>query len=380
MFENQTDLSIQSTSAALFSLFNITVGISDMPPFEPTGQNKMVNYLTWILEFLILIGCVGNLLNLLVFSRAKMRQVSTFRYLCYLSLFDLLVLMICASEVVLRFGYQFDIRSSSIAVCRVHTFLTYSLTHLSSILLMVVSIDRAVVINRSTVPSKRGNRRKAKSSTLGRLLNPFTLISRLGFHPVDKVIILILILVTVLNSHYLIFLNLNEFKGDFKGETFFICYPAENSLYNTFLNDIWTWIDTSIYSVVPFVVMAVCSYVILISIRKKSQKFLNGLLEHGNQTNKQKIYKRIRRNRQVFYMLLLTNFYFLASLLPCCIAFAIFKGTESRSEIGQLLVHLLLYSNYSFNFIFYGVSSQRFREELRSAFGLAPARHESVKQ
>jgi len=74
-------------------------------------------------------------------------------------------------------------------------------------------------------------------------------------------------------------------------------------------------------------------------------------------------YKRLRRDRQLLYLLLLTNFYFIASSTPYCITFLLFKGVKDENALGQLTVHVLAYTNNAFNFIFYGISSQKYRQE-----------------
>ncbi len=95
---------------------------------------------------MILIGLFGNAINILVLSRNTMRNISTFRLLLFLSMFDFLVLSVCASDTLLSFGYEIDIRIYSIYICRFHTFLTYFLTHTSSIILTLISIERVFVV------------------------------------------------------------------------------------------------------------------------------------------------------------------------------------------------------------------------------------------
>jgi hypothetical protein len=99
-----------------------------------------------ILAITIVIGLCGNTVNITVFGRNSMRTVSTFRFLLYLSVFDLLVLLLCATDVFAQFRYNFEIRNVSTFMCRAHTFLTYFLPQCSSNILMAVSIDRALVV------------------------------------------------------------------------------------------------------------------------------------------------------------------------------------------------------------------------------------------
>jgi len=111
---------------------------------ETDFKEKLILYL---FPLILIIGLIGNSLNILIFSKKTVRSNSTFRFLLYLSIFDLLVLLVCTPDVFLRFGYQIHIRQISIYTCRLHTFLTYLFTHASSSTLMLISIDRALIIS-----------------------------------------------------------------------------------------------------------------------------------------------------------------------------------------------------------------------------------------
>lgn len=121
----------------------------------PEGDNKehLLNYVLVLMSALIVLGVFGNLVNIVVFSRASMRKASTFRFLLYLAITDLLVLIVCATDALAKFGFEWELRSTSIVVCRLHTFLTYLLTDASSLILMVVSVDRALVVTNSSIRS-----------------------------------------------------------------------------------------------------------------------------------------------------------------------------------------------------------------------------------
>lgn len=372
-------------------------------------ESKLISML---LSIIIIVGIIGNTLNIIVFSKKSMRQISTFRFLLYLSAADMLVLLVCSTDALLRFGYQVEIRLYSTVVCRLHTFSTYFLTHISSVILMVISVDRALVISNKTISSlflkrkpKLEKRRRAivecePSAWASRRNTMYEVKSR--FHRVDLVISFIVIILTLLNCHYFIFLNLNLIREENENEhdvsnstantldvlnstrsdnnnientkpgkesqisndSFYICFPLEGTNYNLFLINIWTWIDICVFSLIPFVVMSICSVIILVRIRRKSQKYFKILINKNSQVNKNNFVKRLRRNRQLLYMLLITNLYFLSSLLPYCISFVLFKGQKSENTLGQLSVHILMYTNNAINFIFYGLSSQKYREEL----------------
>ena len=132
-------------------------------------------------------------------------------------------------------------------------------------------------------------------------------------------------------------------------------------MYFQFLNKIFVWIDIGVYCIIPFVTMCICSTMIIMRIKSKSRTML--LKMRTSSMNRHQRYKRIKRNRQLAGMLLLTNIYFIISSLPYCIMFVLHRGKESENPLGQLTVHVMSYTNNAFNFFLYGISSQKYRKE-----------------
>lgn len=135
----------------------------------------------------------GNMFSILIFNQHKMKKNSTYIYLGLLTLVDMGVLVFGLGDVILITYTRFVIRNEYLFVCRVHTFLTYFFTHLSSFILASVSIDRAIAtnaINYAKVYCKP--------------------------HMAYKVFFFNCLLAIAINFHYLIFLgydNLDDFKS-----------------------------------------------------------------------------------------------------------------------------------------------------------------------
>ena len=252
---------------------------------EEIHHLKLMTYLSFLLGFIIIWGIFANIMNIVVFSRKSMRTTSTFRFLFFLSVIDLLVLIIIASEALSRFEYHFQVRSVSNLICKIHTFLTYFLTHVSSIILMVISIDRALVISNASFLNIlnpfvwiRSFTTKSKPKNEPTIYNPnkpntkvsngICCFNKSSVH--DLVVICIIVILALLNSHYLIFLNLNISVGQnvlMSEENFKIynmsvtppieyhCFAESDSVYREFLDGIWLWTDFFVYSILPFIVM-----------------------------------------------------------------------------------------------------------------------------
>lgn len=362
------------------------------------------------LVLLISVGLFGNVMNLYIFSKKTMFKMSTFRLLFYLSMIDLFILSFCTSDALLTFSFKIQIRSFSTFACRFHTFITYLLGHLSSWILMLTSIDRVFVI-------------------WDRKFRKFTFtFSKPNY--IEKMILILTFSLIMINIHYLIFYDLvqvdynhieisnnssffnNETLNDFTTETIpdsfdfeigdknnpdyfflktiqqnlftktqpnietvsyqrkniFVCYTTNNPSYVYFLTHIWTWIDSTIYSIFPILVMLVCSILIITEVKKKSLKFIGEISQF--QTNKRLNQRNIRRNYKILFMLTATNIFFLLCSLPYCIIYH--KSNSERTETDftftLIVVHILSYSNNSLNFIFYYIFSEKYREKMNSFF------------
>ena len=397
-----------------------------------TGSNDMpllTKCVIALLPLIIATGVVGNIINIIIFSRKQMRRSSTFYFLIYLSSFDLLVLLICASDVFLKYGLQVHIRHQSLLLCRLHTFLTYFLIHASSFILMIISIDRALIVSNKAVyftvfrprpyqAVKRSHNSLIFGSSLCCMAQCGTKskfkrgqFNKRCLNRMDLIVGLTLSLLAFLNIHYLFFMNINSmhtnmfqqaagnggvdkklnlsliydlYDLDFEVNEVtkyekklaaspkpsdlyeFACYPPKDSLYYAFLSKYFIWLDMFVYSFVPCAIMVICSAVILYRIKTSDNRYLTNVFKKNNRTP---YYKRLKRNRQLLYMLLITNLYFLLSSLPYCVSFLLYRGETSDSGFGQLAVHVLSYTNNAFNFIFYGVSSQKYREQFSILFG-----------
>lgn len=98
-----------------FSDFNISNEIIG----QSEQESLITNLKTIIMIIILLIGLIGNMLNLIVFTKKRMRQEPTFRFLLYLSIFDILVLIFGIKDILIKQIYEIEIRTYSNFVCKV---------------------------------------------------------------------------------------------------------------------------------------------------------------------------------------------------------------------------------------------------------------------
>ena len=382
-----------------------------------------------ILIIIITIGLIGNSLNLIIFGKKNMRKISTFKFLFCLSANNLLVLAIGATDVLINNIFQFEIRTYSMELCKLHTYFTYVVTHIGSIILIVVNIERTIIMRSADKFKHNGSKKIIMNRESSTKYNEIQLASVDTFKKASKhslrrsmklntkiicpigyfkkywafiLTVLIVIFIFLLNFHYLIFLELIKpplldqdmgqkmtfFKDYvFKNSTLFtqmekiahdklklnyqdvLCYAEKGTFYEEFLHNIWFWIDMSIYSLVPFVVMSVCSIIIIVKFRSMNLNYMALLSQKSYQYNKKPYMKKVKKNRQICLMLLNSNLYFLLSMLQFWLCFYFYgKNSDQTENLIQLYVYIFLYTNNAIDFLIYGLSSEKYRHELIGLF------------
>lgn len=95
---------------------------------------------------LMIFGTIGNILCLKILLRKRFRRQSTCQYLCILAVIDILFIYMRSTRYLYRYIYKFDLRNTSLWICRTFIFLSSTLSHLASWILVIVSFDRYFII------------------------------------------------------------------------------------------------------------------------------------------------------------------------------------------------------------------------------------------
>jgi hypothetical protein len=94
----------------------------------------------------IVIGLIGNLVNVLIYSRTNIRKSLTFQLLLGLSITDFIILLLCGVESGIENKFDVDLRTYSIIACKLDTFLAYFLTQTRNFLSMAITIESKSVL------------------------------------------------------------------------------------------------------------------------------------------------------------------------------------------------------------------------------------------
>jgi len=167
--------------------------------------------------------------------------------------------------------------------------------------------------------------------------------------------------------------NLDKFTSDYMKEPnnyeIIKCLPTKNSFYEKFLLHTWFWIDILFYSIIPFLIKGFCTIVIMIKLRRINKSYMNHLEIYN--LNRKLYMRKLRKNSQISLMLVSSNLYFLFTMVIFWLWFLFKSNIEKesvQSSLRQSFVYMLLYTNNAFDFVFYGMSSQKYRKEFRKLF------------
>ncbi|XP_076458315.1 uncharacterized protein LOC143292032 [Babylonia areolata] len=142
------------------------------------------------------------------------------------------------------------------------------------------------------------------------------------------------------------------------------------------MEKIYTVIDATIYSFIPFLSLLTLNLLIIIQL-KRSSKFSSQFTEGqgGNNMNESAVgdTKKAKANTNITLMLLMVSFTFLVLTSPIVILFLYQryyrrpKTNAERAHYRIILVVLesFMFSNHAVNFFLYSISGRRFRHELK---------------
>jgi hypothetical protein len=320
------------------------------------------SYPSWLTIVLIVIGVFGNTLSLIVFKKMNTQKNSTYIYLTVLCFIDLLTLIFGLGELIVLYNFKFVIRTYSIYICRIQTFIVYSCSHLSSFILTAVSVDRAIATNAINFARKYCKPNVAY-----------------------KIIISLCCLVICINFHTLIFIGYEEIgnnEWNNTNQTFLVlCEPIKIEIYEEFFNNYYNWIDLIFYAFLPFFIMGLCTFLI-IKVLYQSRKRLKRILKKDSSRKENKSLIQSEQKSATFqpsarnnkknktlhltYTLISINILFVSLVSPLVIVRIAFPNVDARVVN---ILYLLQYANHTFNFIFYGLSSTVYRENVKKLLG-----------
>lgn len=95
---------------------------------------------------LMIFGTIGNILCLKILLRKRFRRQSTCQYLCILAVIDILFIYLRSTRHIYQQFFKIDLRNTSLWMCRTLIFISSTLSHMASWILVIVSFDRYLIV------------------------------------------------------------------------------------------------------------------------------------------------------------------------------------------------------------------------------------------
>ena len=123
--------------------------------------------------------------------------------------------------------------------------------------------------------------------------------------------------------------------------------------------EIWPWADLTIYSLLPFAIMMICSTIIIKTIHRRRRTLSRRYSENGNVKSKVKTMTTILLTVTFVFLFLTTPFTIYATTVT-----ELYRKVNVDYHLFYASARMLRYVNNSVNFFLYCLSGRPFRREL----------------
>ena len=278
-------------------------------------------------------GTVGNILSVVVICRKKILHTTTSVYLLGLAAVDTASLYTGLLHLYMKNVHEYDWRLSSTASCKLHMFAGSVFLQYGAWLLVSVTLERLCAVY---LPHRCREIFTKRNAAIGLTVQAIVIIA--------------------INAHYLVTHEVLKMNSGVV-----ICAAPTNSHWH-FTHYVWPWIDYSLSSLLPSLLLLLCNSAIVCRIGHAESLRRRQLHAHGTGA----------KMSSMTAILLTVSLVFLISTAPLSIyiirnvALQLNADAVHRAQYSVVwaALNLLLYTNNAVNFLLYIVSGPRFRQEL----------------
>ena len=293
----------------------------------------------------VIFGTFGNILNITILCRRRLRKYSTTVYLIALAVADLTGLWTATLPNLTRRGFDLDMRMTSSYSCKFVGWINHTAPMCSMWLLVLLTMERMIMIRFPVYSRAALSTRKSVVAT-----------------------IVCLVIISVSCVHYMFGKDIIYQSDDIRvyNYTEKICWHA-NDEFEMFYTKIWSKVYVLVFNVLATAIIVVANVVILITtfVQRKRLTRIN-----PSQMSKGTSYHRIKSSTK---MILVISLFFIITTIPYTANRAISSGQPQTDVQGYAerilrdsIFLILLYCNFTFNFVLYCVSGSVFYQELRA--------------
>ncbi|CAF0756136.1 unnamed protein product [Didymodactylos carnosus] len=285
--------------------------------------------------FILILCFIGNVLSFFVLISHRLRKQST---ACYLAVLCIVEIGTCFTGLLRQFlidAFKIDIRTMEHLItnsyyrtwiCRIHIYLTYIFLRLSSVLLVVVTMQRYLYVSKKSTCTQKN---------------------------VFMQVFSIIIIVCLCESHFFIYYEYTLSDTRPKVEQRMECtVDKERHIdYYKFRSEYYGKISLFLFTLLPFALMIIFNGLLIRTIHQSTKRIQS---------------KKSSKKRNVTRMLLTVSLFYTILTSPASIYLALAPPKYQLRPwyvIQWTLLKLLFYLCHSVNFLLYCVSGSTFREE-----------------
>ena len=324
---------------------------------NPTKANSNTGIRDWeFYDYSLLLCCIfgtiGNILSIIVMRSKRMRNTNASLFVTCMAVSDIFVLLLKFISMLLKM-YKINIFSS----CVYLDLFANSFAYISVWLVIIISIERFTAV-----------------------IYPLKVAIIFSQRKVQVIIGLMVTFFVALSSS-------RSFCGTPNQNTPYYCSDVKNTFCLNYNNKIYPWIKSTLLSWLPSLLGATLNTIIIVALFKASKNRKNitntsasikkNEKTKGNNnvqiTSNEKNNHSPNKEKQITIMLLTISITFVIFTLPFAVheLWRKIKRSSTRSYLdkqSQRAVMVLFDLNHSMNFIFYCLTAERFRDELRRIF------------
>ena len=283
-----------------------------------------------ILILFIILGTIGNILNLFIFTRPTLLRSSCTLYFIATSIDNLLAIYVAILYRLLIDGFSIDLGSYSDIICKGRAYLGYIFLSASPYFFILACFDRYCSSSSSARYRSWCNKKTAK-----------------------KCIFAAIVLAAILYSHILMYFQVQKIGPNV------VCYP-QLGVYNFF----WSMYYIVVYCFAPCICLIIVGILTLLNVRRQLRQI------QPNGTNSGTIHRRLDRNLiQMLFSQILTQ-------LICILPFTIINllgmfinATTVQYMFLKKFFTIPFFAGYVTNFYVYTMASRIYRQELMKILG-----------
>lgn len=297
---------------------------------------------------LFVVGTVGNVINIVVLSRRRMRASSTSVYLTCMAFGDLLFLWIGMGPRMMLQAYEIDLKAKSEFLCKMITWVPVTAGGCSVWSLVMMTMERFLLTKWPVTARARLTRKKAIIACVTVVLAVLSLTLQ------------VLIVATLKSSTEY---DENENKLLVNTACVYI-YGQSATYYKTG----WPVLVLVAFNLAPIVLILLGNVSIVLTLISQRRKL--------RRTNPELTHQHIvspNKGKAATKMLFLVSAMFIVTMSPFTLGNAIMsqlKVTSITEKATRQLIYSVLrnimYFNFTFNFVLYFVSGPLFKQEWKS--------------